>query len=202
MDEIILVGAGGHARVCIEVIEQGGQYKIAGLVEKYEIMDEKNLEYPIIGIDEDLETLRDEYSNALVTIGQIKTPEPRINIYNKLKNLEYKLPVIISPLAYISKYAEICEGTAFLHGAIVNAGANIGINCIINNKALIEHDAIIGDHCHIATGAILNGETQVGDGTFIGSGVITKQSIKIGKNCVVGAGCVVKKNMPDNQTVS
>ena len=201
MDEIILVGAGGHARTCIEVIEQGGQYKIAGLVEKDEIMDKKNLEYPIIGIDEDLETLREKYFNALVTIGQIKTPEPRIKIYNKLKYLEYKLPTIISPLAYISKYAEICEGTSIMHGAIVNAGASIGINCIINNKALIEHDSVIGDHCHIATGAILNGETQVGDGTFIGSGVITKQNIKIGKNCVIGAGCVVKKNMPDKQTV-
>ena len=202
MNEIILIGAGGHARACIEVIESGGQYKIAGLVEKDERIDEKKIGYPIIGVDEDLETLRQKYTYALVTVGQIKSPKTRIKIYKTLKKLEYQLPVVISSSAYLSKYTEIYEGTIIMHGALLNAGVEIGANCIINNKALVEHDVKIGNHCHIATGAILNGEIQVGEGTFIGSGVITKQSITIGENCVVGAGCVIKKNLYDNQMVA
>jgi len=202
MNDIILIGAGGHARACIEVIESGGQYKIAGLVEKDERIDEKKIGYPIIGVDEDLETLRQKYTYALVTVGQIKSPKTRIKIYKTLKKLEYQLPVVISSSAYLSKYTEIYEGTIIMHGVLLNAGVEIGANCIINNKALVEHDVKIGNHCHIATGAILNGEIQVGEGTFIGSGVITKQSIKIGENCVVGAGCVIKKNLYDNQMVA
>lgn len=202
MNDIILIGAGGHARACIEVIESGGQYKIAGLVEKDERIDEKKIGYPIIGVDEDLETLRQKYTYALVTVGQIKSPKTRIKIYKTLKKLEYQLPVVISSSAYLSKYTEIYEGTIIMHGALLNAGVEIGANCIINNMALVEHDVKIGNHCHIATGAILNGEIQVGEGTFIGSGVITKQSIKIGENCVVGAGCVIKKNLYDNQMVA
>ena len=202
MNEIILIGAGGHARACIEVIESGGQYKIAGLVEKDERIDEKKIGYPIIGVDEDLETLRQKYTYALVTVGQIKSPKTRIKIYKTLKKLEYQLPVVISSSAYLSKYTEIYEGTIIMHGVLLNAGVEIGANCIINNKALVEHDVKIGNHCHIATGAILNGEIQVGEGTFIGSGVITKQSITIGENCVVGAGCVIKKNLYDNQMVA
>ena len=202
MNDIILIGAGGHARACIEVIESGGQYKIAGLVEKDEIIDEKKIGYPIIGVDEDLETLRQKYTYALVTVGQIKSPKTRIKIYKTLKKLEYQLPVVISSSAYLSKYTEIYEGTIIMHGALLNAGVEIGANCIINNMALVEHDVKIGNHCHIATGAILNGEIQVGEGTFIGSGVITKQSITIGENCVVGAGCVIKKNLYDNQMVA
>ena len=40
-----------------------------------------------------------------------------------------------------------------MHEAIVNCSAEIGENCIINTKALVEHDAKIGSHTHIATGA-------------------------------------------------
>lgn len=201
MDKIILIGAGGHAKSCIDVIEQEGQFRIAGLVEKDESTTENNIGYPVIGVDDDLETLRQKYTYALVTVGQIKNPETRIKIYEMLKALEYRMPVVTSPSAYISKHAEICEGTIIMHGAIVNAGAKIGANCIINSNALVEHDAKIGDHCHIATGAIVNGEVEVGEGTFIGSGVVTKQTISIGKSCIVGAGCVIKKDVPDNQVV-
>ena len=202
MVEIILIGAGGHARACIDVIEFEDRFKIAGLVEKDESSTVNNIGYPGIGVDDDLETLRPKYTYALVTVGQIKSPETRIKIYKMLKVLEYQLPVVISPSAYISKHAEIGEGTIIMHGAIVNACARIGANCIINNNALVEHDVKIGYHCHIATGAILNGEVQIGEGTFIGSGVVTKQGIIIGKNCVIGGGCVIKKNVPDNQIVN
>ena len=201
VDKIILIGAGGHARACIDVIEQEGKFKIAGLVEKDKSTSAKNIRYSVIGLDDGLGVLRQKYTYALVTVGQIKSPETRIKIYKMLKVLEYQLPVVISPSAYISKHAEIGEGTIIMHGAIVNAGARIGANCIINNRALVEHDVKVGDHCHIATGAIINGEVQVGEGTFIGSGVVTKQTISIGKSCIIGAGCVIKKDVPDNQVV-
>ena len=97
MDEIILVGAGGHARVCIEVIEQGGQYKIAGLVEKNDTSGHNNLGYPIIGTDNDLANLRQKYEYALVTIGQVKSAATRVQLFDLLNDLEYKLPVIFSP---------------------------------------------------------------------------------------------------------
>ena len=201
MDEIILLGSGGHARSCIDVIEQEDRFRIAGLVEQDGSNADHNLGYPIVGVDDDLEILRKKYTYALVTVGHIKSPETRIKIYKILKTFEYQLPIVISPSAYISKHAEISEGTIIMHGAIVNAGAEIGANCIINSKALIEHDAKIGNHSHIATGAIINGEVQVGRGTFIGSGVVTKQTISIGKGCLIGAGCTINKDLLDNQVV-
>jgi sugar O-acyltransferase (sialic acid O-acetyltransferase NeuD family) len=201
MDEIILVGAGGHARACIEVIELFGHYKIAGLVEKDEENSQGNLGYAVIGTDDDLKNLQQKYSNALVTVGQIKSPATRIKLFDLLNQLNYSLPFIISPNAYVSKHAQIGDGTIVMHNAIVNANARIGKNCIINNKALIEHDAVIGDHCHISTGAIVNGEVVVGNESFIGSGVVTKQCISIGNNSVIGAGVVVKRNIEPNQII-
>ena len=79
---------------------------------------------------------------------------------------------------------------------LINAGAKIGSNCIINSKALIEHDAIIGDHCHIATGAIVNGGVKVGSGTFFGSNAVSKEYIEIGENTVIAFGTKIIKNVP------
>ena len=201
MDEIILIGAGGHARACIDVIELAGQYKIAGLVEKDESNCEENLGYPIIGTDEDLRNLRKKYQYALITVGQIKSAAIRVQLFNILKDLAYKLPSIISPRSHVSLHSKIGAGTIIMHDVIVNANAEIGQNCIINNKVLIEHDAAVGDHCHIATGAIVNGEVTVGSESFIGSGAVTKQSVSIDNNCVIGAGAVIKTDVKLNQVI-
>ena len=201
MDNILLIGAGGHARSCIDVIEKENQYEIAGLVEKDESISNLSLSYPVIGTDNDLQDLRKKYDYALITVGQIKSPEIRIRLYDILNQLDYFLPCIISPKAYVSKHAQIKAGTIIMHGAIVNASAKIGKNCIINSKALIEHDASIGDHCHIATGAIVNGEVTVGSKSLIGSGVVTIQCISIGSNCTIGAGVVLKSDIESNQII-
>ena len=201
MDEIILVGAGGHARSCIDVIELSGYFKIAGLVEKDHTNSQENLGYPIIGTDDDLPDLRRNYEVALVTVGQIKSAETRMRLFDLLLELDYKLLVIVSPRAHVSPHSRVGAGTIVMHDAIVNANAVIGKNCIINNKALIEHDAVIGDHCHISTGAILNGGVSVGSESFIGSGVVTNQLVSIGNHCVIGAGVVIKTDVEENQVI-
>jgi sugar O-acyltransferase (sialic acid O-acetyltransferase NeuD family) len=193
--EIILVGGGGHCKSCVDVIEQEGKYRIAGIVDLPEKLHQKVLGYEIIAADDDLPQLVNKYENSLITLGQIKSPEKRIRIFQTLKELGAKLPVIISPLAYVSKHAEIGDGTIIMHYALINAGAKIGSNCIINTKALIEHDAVIGDHCHIATGAIINGGVRVGSGTFFGSNAVCKEYIEIRENTVIGCGAKITKNV-------
>ena len=201
IDEIILVGPGGHANSCIDVIELSGQFKIAGLIDKNFHNKSDKLTYPIIGNDDDLINLRDKYEFALVTIGQIKSGTLRKKLFELLSDLNYKLPVIISPRSHVSKHCKIGDGTIIMHDGIVNANTEVGKNCIINTKALIEHDAIIGDHCHIATGVIVNGEVSVGSESFIGSGAVTKQSVTIGSHCIIGAGAVIKTDIESNQII-
>ena len=201
MDEIILIGAGGHARSCIDVIELSGKFKVAGLIEKDETSTQENLGHLVIGTDDDLPVLRQKYRYALITVGQIKSTVTRIKLYKLLQEMDYTLPVIISPRGYVSNHAHIAEGTIVMHNAIVNANARVGKNCIINNKTLIEHDSVIGDHCHIATGAIVNGEVTVGNESFIGSSAVIKQSVSIGNNCVIGAGVFVKTDIEPDQVI-
>ncbi len=195
-EKIILIGGGGHCKSCIDVIEQQGKYQIVGIVDVSEKLHQKVLGYEIMATDDDLPQLVDESVNFLITLGQIKSPEKRIRIFQRLKDLKAKLPIIISPLAYISRHAKLEEGTIVMHHSIINAAARVGKNCIINSKALIEHDAVIGDHCHIATGTVINGGARVGSGTFFGSNSVSKECIEIGKSSVIGCGSNITKNLP------
>ena len=163
-----------------------------------EKLHEKVLGYEIIATDGDLPDLAKEYDCFLITLGQIKSPDRRIELFETLKGLGVNLPSIISPLAYVSRHAQIEEGTIVMHHALINAGAQIGRNCIINSKVLIEHDAVIGDHCHIATGAVINGGTKVGSGTFFGSNTVSKEYVEIGENTVISCGTKIIKDLPPN----
>jgi sugar O-acyltransferase (sialic acid O-acetyltransferase NeuD family) len=192
MKKILLIGAGGHCKSCIDVVEQQGLYQIAGIIDKNLANESTVLGYPIIGTDEDLVDLRQEYEYAFVTVGQIKTPELKIKLFNRLTELGYKTPSIISPLAYVSKHAQVGRGTIVMHHALINAGADIGENCIINSKALVEHDALVGNHCHISTGAVINGNVKVSDNSFVGSQATTKQGVVILEKSFIKAGSVVK----------
>lgn len=192
---IILVGGGGHCISCIDVIEQTGLYEIIGILDQPFKVGDKVLNYSIIGTDNDIPLLVEKYQNFHITIGQIKTPKVRIDIYNKIKNSKGKLPVIVSPQAYVSKYAFIEEGTIIMHNVLVNASSKIGKGCIINSKALIEHEAIIGDFCHISTSSSINGQSIIENNSFIGSNTVIGNNVRITKNTIISAGSQVLKDI-------
>ena len=188
MQKIVLLGAGGHAHACIDVIEQCKKYRIVGLIGKKEQMARKILGYSLLGTDKELKRISKKIKHAIVCVGQIKTSKIRIDLYNKAIEAGFKLPIIKSPYAYVSPLAKIGEGTIIMHGAIVNANAVVGKNCILNTKC-------IRDHCHVSTGAILNGKVFLGKGGFVGSGSVVKEEVKIGNYCVISGNSFLKKNL-------
>lgn len=195
---LILIGAGGHARSCIEIIEQQGQYQIAGLVGMPEEMHTRHLGYSVIATDGDLAEMAKAHLHAFITVGQIQSPDTRVRLYRQANELGFQLPVIIASTAHVSRHASIGQGSVVMHGAIVNAGTRVGVNCIINTRAVLEHDATVEDHCHISTGAILNGGVHIGAGSFVGSGSVIKEGVSIGKRCLVGMGLSVRHSQSDH----
>jgi sugar O-acyltransferase (sialic acid O-acetyltransferase NeuD family) len=194
----ILIGAGGHAHACIDVIEQQGEYRIAGLVGMRDELHTEHLGYAVIATDTELPQLAKDYEFAFITVGQVHSPDTRIRLYERAVELGFTLPSIVSPAAHVSRHTTVGAGTFLMHDAIINAGADVGRNCIVNTRALVEHDAVVEDHCHISTGAILNGSVHIGSGSFLGSGCVIKDGVTLGKNCVVGMGLCVRHNQADN----
>lgn len=200
MKSLLLIGGGGHCHSCIDVIEATQSYQIEGVVLP-KSSSGLIVGYPVIGSDGDLPNLLNGTKLALITVGQIKTSEARIRLFDLLKQLGAELPVIISPRAYCSKHVIVGEGSIIMHGAIVNAVARIGNNCIVNSQALVEHGVEIGDHCHISTGARVNGNVSIGRGSFIGSGTIIREGVRVGENVIIGAGQVLLRDVPSGTVV-
>jgi sugar O-acyltransferase (sialic acid O-acetyltransferase NeuD family) len=193
-EKIILIGGGGHCKSCIDVIALEGRFTIAGIVDVPEKKQHNVLGYSVIGSDADLEELIKTFRNVLITLGQIKSPTRRIELFDDLMQMDARFPMIQSPLAYVSPHAHVAEGTIVMHHALINAGARVGRNCIINNKALIEHDAVIEDHCHISTGAVINGGVKIGGGSFFGSGAVAAENASISSNSFIKANSLYWKN--------
>lgn len=192
MKNLILIGAGGHCKSCIDVIETQGEYKIIGLFDIKEKIDKEIFGYKIIDCDENIEKYINKDTYFLITLGQIKTAKRRKELFDKLIFFGAKFATVISPYARVSSHAKVLCGSIVMHNALVNAGVEIGNNCIINSKALLEHDVNIGAHCHISTSAVLNGNVRLGDCSFVGSNSTIVQGICLPFGSFVKAGSLIK----------
>lgn len=202
MTPLILVGGSGHCRSCIDVIESTNYHEIIGIVAQIGAEESPVVGYPAIRIDDDLDGLLRICPTALITVGQIKTPELRKHLFQLVQDLGGTFPVVTSPHAYVIERAKVGGGTNVMHGAIINVRSTIGVNCIVNSHALVEHDVSSGSHSHVSTGVRVNGGVSIGEGTFLGSGAIVNQRLSIGDNCIIGSGAVIGSDVPEGTRVT
>lgn len=203
MNNIILLGAGGHAKVLLSALSPEDLKKVKCLLS----IDPNQLNYKILGIPielyslDNLLTLKDNSSliNALGSADD--TPTHRTQQYLIHKNLGFRFLSVIHPTAYLAYEVATSEGVQIMAGAIIQPCVSIGENTIINTKASIDHDSIIGNHVHIAPGVVTCGSVKIRDSTHVGTGAIIRQGVTIGKNCFIAAGAVVTKDIPDNTKV-
>jgi len=191
MKKIIIIGCGGHASSCAEILENSNGYSIFGFI--CNSKNKKNLDYKILGNDTKINIIKKKCKNALIGVGQIKDYKKRLRLFNLLKKKGFNIPKVIAKTAYVSKNVKILEGTIVMNKAFINKNANIGKNCIINTGAIIEHDVKIGSNCHISTGVIVNGHSIIGDNCFIGSGSVINDNVKVPRNTFIPAMTKITK---------
>ena len=198
---LIICGAGGHAKVVIETIQESDLYSIKGLI----VENSEKIGSELCGIkiiDEEMNLHKYlHHSHAFVAIGNVKNYKPRHNVYSNLKLAGFPLANIFSSKSIISPSAIFGEGNFVAAGAIITSGVSISDNCILNTGCIIEHDCFIGTNVHVASGAILLGSVHVGDDSLIGAGSTIKQGVSIGSRCIIGAGSVVLSDVPSDSTV-
>lgn len=200
MEKIVLVGAGGHCKVIIDLIRSTRKYEIVGITDS-KCIGHKLLDVPIIGNDEVLsQVYKGGVKNAFVALGALNNMGIRDEIYYNLKKIGYDIPVLIHNKAIVSSSAKLKEGACVMAGAVVNAGSEVGQNCIINTGAIIEHDCIIGRNTHISPRACLSGGVKIGNTSHIGVGAAIIQGVSIGSGVVIGAGAVVVNDIKDKVT--
>lgn len=199
----VILGAGGHASVVIDALLEAGE------VQPYAVLDSDParcgkdlLGVPIRGNDGLLaELVREGVAYYIVGVGGVGDNRPRQRLFELGLSFGLTPFRVRHPSAVCSRWARIGPGSQLLAGSIVNVGANLGVNVIVNSGAVVEHDCLVGDHVHLATGARMASTVRVGNGVHIGAGATIRQGLSIGEGAIVGAGAVVVKDVPPGAVV-
>ncbi|WP_026908880.1 acetyltransferase [Paucisalibacillus globulus] len=198
MEELLLIGGGGHCKSIIDTLSEH-HYKIIGIIDTKENVGNHLFGIEVIGVDDDLDKLFNQgIKNAFISLGSIGDVKLRKKLFSKAKKIGYFFPTIIDSSAIVSNNAVLGNGTFIGKGAIINANVTIGNNVIVNSGSIIEHDCKINDFCHIAPGSTLSGNVKVKENTHVGTNSTIIENISIGSNTIIGAGSVVIKDISDN----
>lgn len=196
---VLLIGAGGHARVCLEALRDDPRHKVVGAVSR-DRRSIHTLGVEVIGADDELEiaTQRASATTAFVAIGDNAA---RAALTRRWLDSGRPLTSAISRHAIVSATATVEPGAALLPGAVVNAATVIGLGSIVNTNASVDHDCSVGEFVHIAPGTAIGGGVTIGDGAFVGLGARILPNLTIGAGATVGAGAVVVRDVPPGATV-
>ena len=202
MSRLLVLGAGGHAKVVAETaLASGVASSLAFLDDRCVVLDSLPpvLGWPLIGpLGLSLQaSIAAHFDAAVVAIGHAAT---RLHWIQQLQAFGYYLPSLMHPTAWVSPSAQLDVGTVVFAQAAVQSQAVIGSGAILNTGCSVDHDAQLGDGVHICPGACLAGEVQVDDRSWIGIGASVIQQIRIGADVTVGAGAVVVRDLPDGVT--
>lgn len=202
MEDIILLGLGGHAHSVVDSIERMGKYNIIGFLDTEKMQGKQYRDYHVLDTDDALQKYFDSgIKNAFITIGFMGHGVVRNRLYQRLKDIGFIIPTIIDSTAVISEDVKLKEGIFVGKKAVINANVEIGEMCIINTGAIVEHDCIVGAFSHIAVGCVICGAAVVGLQAFIGANATVLQKRKVGDFCIVGAGMVIRKDVEDYDMV-
>lgn len=197
-ERIVIWGTGGHARVVADVVVCQATYTIAGFLDDLNPID-RRLSFnsaPVLGGREQLRNLA--ASNVKHVIIGIGNCQSRLEIAEITRYHGLNLATVIHPQAIIAKDVYVGNGSLIVAGAIINSGAEIGSNVIVNTAASVDHDCRIEDGAHICPGVRLAGNVVVGQAAWIGIGAVVIEGVRIGARSVIGAGSVVLRDIPDN----
>lgn len=202
MQDIVVIGAGGHAKVVVDAIAAGQEFRTVAVCALADEVGGEVLGVPIVGTNEDLPRLRAEGTTfAAIGIGSVGNTDARAAAVTAARAAGLNMPAIVHPRAIVSTHAELGEGVFVAAGAVIGPGARVGAFALVNTGVIVDHDCEIGEFVHLSPGVALSGGVRIGDGTHVGTGVATIQYLSIGSDVLIGAGAVVVEDIPDGVLV-
>lgn len=200
--KIIVIGAGGHAKVILEALLASGA-EVIGLTEAQEDLATKYvLGCKILGSDNVLSNYNPTSTMLVLGIGGSTKLSHRQTLIQRFRKQGFGFHTILHPTAIIARDAKLSQGVQIMAGSIIQPSVLIGENSIVNTGVCVEHDCQIGQNSHIAPGAVLTGGVIIGSNVFIGAGAVIGNGIAIGDHSIVGMGAAVTKNVSSHTKVA
>lgn len=192
-----MLGAGGHAKVMLALVEAAG-LSVRGVCDPA-LAAAGTAAWrgiPVLGDDKALADFDPGEFGLINGVGQLARPGARHQLFERLRGMGFTFPALIHPTAWVAPTTQLEQGVQIMAGVVVQPDCLIGENTIINTRASIDHDCRIGRQAHIAPSATLCGGAKVGDHAFIGSGATLIQEVNVGAYAVVGAGVTLVRDLP------
>ena len=196
---VIILGAGGHARVLIELLIAAGQ-KILGVIDINKNKGDVFFGVQVLGNDEAINVFSSDEVDLVNGIGSLPGQDDRFAAAKEFRKKGYRFASVIHPASIVASEVVIEEGVQIMAACVLQPGVEIGMDSIINTGVIIDHDCKIGKNCHLAPAVTLSGGVKVNDGVHIGTGSSVIQNKIIGANTVIAAASVVYHDIPKNVT--
>ena len=200
MEKIVIIGAGGHGRVILDILRAANDYNPIGFIDADTALHGHRIDgLKVLGDFSILESLKFQgVTGAIVAIGDNGI---RREYAERINEMKFELINAIHPSANIAANAALGKNIVIASGALVCAHCQIGNSVILNTGCIVDHESIIANSAHICPGAKLAGRVIVESGAFVGIGATIIQNIRIGIDAIVGAGAVVINDVPPAATV-
>lgn len=201
--QILLYGAGGHAKTVLEMVQAIGAFRLAGIVDdNAALVGTSVLGIPVIGTREILPQLFAQGLRLAANgVGGIINLNLREQLFDLLAGSGFAFPILQHPRATVEPSAQIFDGVQIFANAYVGSSSVLHEKCMINTGAVVSHDCEIGRYTHIAPGALLAGHVHVGERALVGMGVTTIIGLKIGSGARIGNGAVLLADVPDRAII-
>ncbi|HUP35368.1 MAG TPA: NeuD/PglB/VioB family sugar acetyltransferase [Candidatus Limnocylindria bacterium] len=184
-DGIVVIGAGGHAKVLISTLIARG-FSIEAVLDDDDSKWGMDVQGTRVSRIE-----RERGGSGIIGIGD------NAQRRELARALNFEWQTVVHPSACVHLSAKVGRGTVVFAGAVVQPDAVIGDHVIVNTGATIDHDCVIGDYAHLAPGVHLAGSVHVGEGAFLGIGSVVIPGVKIGRWSTLGAGAVATRDLAD-----
>ncbi|WP_270640588.1 NeuD/PglB/VioB family sugar acetyltransferase [Longibaculum muris] len=187
MKKLLIVGAGGHGRCCLDIARDMNIYDEICFLDDLH-MNEVINDCEVIGTIDEMSSYYPEYVDIFIAIGNNQL---RKKLNMQAKEIGYQLASLISPFSYVSSYANINEGTVVFPHAVIEANVYVGKGCIISSNTTLNHDSIIKDNCLIYSNSVIRPNVIIESLTKIGSHCVISFGIRIESNSVINDGSVI-----------
>ena len=193
MDKIVVFGAGGHAKVVIDVVQKQGRFGIEAIYD-----DDRNkldlFGYPIV---HDMGQVRRlEVRRGIIAIGHNWT---RFLMLGRIQEAipDFTFISAVHPFTSLGRNVRLGEGTVVMAGCCINPETLIGSHCIINTHASLDHENVVKDFANVSPGVITGGKVTLEEYCFVGLGAKIIENIRIGAHTIIGAGATVVSSIPE-----
>jgi len=194
---LIIYGGGGHGKSVVDLVRLTNNYTVIGIVDDGLPAGSSVLDAPVFGGNAVLEEL---YARgvkfAVNAVGGIGNLAPRLKVFENLKRAGYSFPTVIHPTAWVENSAKIDAGGQLFAHAYIGSAVQVGFGCIINTGAIVSHDCVLEEMVNISPGAILAGSVHVGARSLVGMGVTINLDVNVGAGARIGNGATVKADVP------